>query len=173
MTGGIGDAGVEPVAEATLHSETPQEDAVDGYRATRSPPGEPRRVRVLVVPARVTLPCRLVLLVNRSVDFSDAIGGVLLDEVYPLSGDEQRRWCLYLGENRVREPINARLCALAEELGWQSPLRAGLRGDALITGLQSSGNDEDIPWATVRIARRIGLLAEESAPHRPEAFGEP
>lgn len=137
-----------------------------GHNVSRPPRGEPRQVRALVVPALPSLPCQLLVLANRSTDFSDAIGGVFLEETYPVTGDEQRQWCVYLSENRAGEPVNDRLCALAGALGWRTPSCEELRGPALVTGLQPSGDDADLSYATVRVAHRIGLLPEDP-PARP------
>lgn len=111
----------------------------------------------------------MLTLPNRSVDFSDAIGGALLEEVYPVPATVQthRACCLYLNEDRSTLPTNARLITLAGVLGWPDVPGLVLCGDALITGLLECGNDDNVPEDAVRAARRLGLLPAPAPPGPP------
>lgn len=111
-------------------------------------------IRVLRVPARTLQPCAVLVLADRSVDFSNAIGGGCLDEVpVDLQGHP---CCVYLNAHRGALVLNTRLISLVQALGWVTPQDVDLRGDALLSGLMPTGDDTDVPEAVLHAARRVG-----------------
>jgi hypothetical protein len=116
----------------------------------------------LLIPADPRRSCALLALRESSVEFSDAIGGGLLDEAYHGSVDGQG-YCVYLDDERLAKalPENPRAVFLAARLAWIDQVdRIGLRGDALLVGTGLSGEDADLPEPVLHAARRTGLLPD-------------
>jgi len=119
-----------------------------------------RQIRVLRVPADQLDPCTVLLLPDRAVDFSAAIGGECMDEEHlDCAGDS---YCLDLPDQREHLPVNTRLVALVEALGWIDHQSVGLRGDAVLSGLLPSGNDIDVPEVAIGEAQRLGQLEPDA-----------
>lgn len=116
------------------------------------------RIQVLLIPADPDRPCLVRPLPDTAAALRDAIGGGLLDEaVYAVVNN--LGYCVYLDEHRGDQPENRRATMLAAHLGWLAAAwRTGLRGDALVCGVDRDGNDTDVPLAVVAVAGVAGLL---------------
>jgi len=127
-------------------------------------------VLALTIPADPVRPCAVVRVPATAVALSDAIGGGLLDEAVVVGRDE---WacCVYADADReVRGlPANDRASGLVAGLTDGVPGTAGpdspaasewppLRGDVLVTGLDTDGNDTDLPPAVLDQVTAAGLL---------------
>lgn len=101
----------------------------------------------LLVPADPEQPTQVLLVPHSSAGFSDAIGGGLLDDA--LTGTcEGGRFCVYLDSERETKTLTAndRATVLITRLGHLKPaVLAGLRGHALIVGIDARNGDCDIP----------------------------
>lgn len=110
----------------------------------------------LLVPAETRQPVSVVLVWASSVAFSDAIGGGLLDDA--LTGVcEGGRYGVYLDLDREAKdlPANDRAAVLLTRLGRvERAVLAGLRGDALLVGIDVRGGDCDIPAGVLVAACR-------------------
>jgi hypothetical protein len=149
-------------------------EAVDA-RARTAP------VLALLVPADAGQPVNVVLVAASSVAFSDAIGGGLLDDA--LTGAcEGGRYGVYLDLDREAKnlPANDRVTVLLVRLGRvERAVLAGLRGDALLVGINDRGGDCDIPAgvlvATCQVEQRatvdvVPVIGEYAL--RPRRDGE-
>jgi hypothetical protein len=119
-----------------------------------------RRITALLVPADDTDPVRLLQVEDRAQVFSEAIGGGLLDETAAELPDGQLV-ALYQDEDRhaVGLPSNARAAQLAAYLCLARRVPFGqLRGDLLVTGLDASRCDTNVPSVVLVAARRAGLM---------------
>ena len=119
-----------------------------------------RRITALLVPADDTCPVRLLQVEDRAQEFSEAIGGGLLDETAAQLPDGQFV-ALYQDEDRlaVGLPRNTRAAQLAAylRLALRSPF-GQLRGDLLVTGLDASRTDTNVPSSVLVAARLAGLI---------------
>jgi hypothetical protein len=110
----------------------------------------------LLVPAEAGHPVRVVLVAASSVAFSDAIGGGLLDDA--LTGVcEGGRYGVYLDLDREAKNLapNDRAAVVLVRLGRvERAVLAGLRGDALLVGIDARGGDCDIPAGVLVAACR-------------------
>jgi hypothetical protein len=150
--------GVPPVPAPTTTTEIEgtvlmhERETVDGASPRTAP------VLGLLVPAEPGLPVRLVLVEASSVAFSDAIGGGLLDDA--LTGAcEGGRYGVYLDLDREAKdlPANDRATVLLVRLGRADrAVLAGLRGDALLVGVDVRGGDCDLPAGVLVDACRAG-----------------
>lgn len=115
-------------------------------------------VLALLVPADAKLPVSVVLVRASSVAFSDAIGGGLLDDA--VAGVcEGGRFGVYLDADREAKdlPANDRAAVLLVRLGHtERALLAGLRGDALVVGIDVRGGDTDVPAGALVAACQAG-----------------
>jgi hypothetical protein len=116
-------------------------------------------IRALHLPASDADTCHIVIVIVASVDFSNAIGGGLLEDAYYGTADG-KGFCVYLDEDRAAKglPSNNRASVLAAQLGWRDRGDLRLVGDALITGLTPAGDDTDVPVPILTAAQRGGLL---------------
>lgn len=119
-----------------------------------------RVVRALRVPADPGEPVTVVVVEVSAVALSEAIGGGLLDDSVQgtTAGDG---YTIYLDDERVMKglPGNPRAAALAVRLGHVDPTwLSDVRGDVLVTGCTSWGDDSDVPPGVLVDARRTGLL---------------
>lgn len=117
-----------------------------------------RLIRVLHIPAQLAHPCALLLLPDRSADFAHAIGAACMDETALEVGGSA--CCLYLDSYRATLAANTRLVALAGASDGHEHETTDLRGDGLLSGLTSTGDDIDVPEEAVRLARSLGLVRE-------------
>jgi hypothetical protein len=113
------------------------------------------RIRALLIPAAVDRPCEVITVPLTSKDFSEVLGGCLLDDVfygtYGAFG-----YCIYADAMRSNKdlPANDRASVLAVRLGLEDHLRRwDLSGDVLVTGANAYGDDQDVPAAVVAAAR--------------------
>jgi hypothetical protein len=125
-------------------------------------------VLVLRIPARTREPVTVQLAEPSSVAFSDAIGGGTLDDSL-VWVCQDGRFVICLDENRQAKgfPLNDRAAALSVRLGYADRAwLADLRGDALVVGVDATGDDRHIPMAVLVAACRCGLdvRAEEVTP---------
>jgi hypothetical protein len=103
----------------------------------------------------------VVLPPRSSVAFSNAIGGGLLDDALTGVG-EGGRFGVYLDLDREAKDLaaNDRAVVLLVRLGLvERAVLAGLRGDALIVGIDARGGDCDVPAGV--------LVAACPGPDRP------
>lgn len=117
-------------------------------------------VRALRVPASPGEPVAVVMVKVSAVALSDAIGGGLLDDSMQGTADGDQ-YVFYLDEERAAKalPDNPRAAALAARLGHvDRTWLASMRGDLLVTGCTTHGNDVDVPRSVVAAARRCGLV---------------
>lgn len=126
-------------------------------RATRC-----RCITALLVPADDAEPVRLVQVEDRATVFSEVIGGGLLEET-PAQLPDGQVVALYLDEDRVADglPANPRAARLASYLRLHQRVPTELRGDLLVTGLDASHADTNVPLSVVSAARRAGLIGAD------------
>lgn len=154
MTGGAGDVCVRAVASPALQNgpasgAPPKGVITEGNGDVVMDNVVPRTAPVLglLVPAELEQSVHVVLVPRSSVGFSDAIGGGLLDDT--LTGAcEGGRFGVYLDLDREAKTLaaNNRAAVLLVRLGHlERAVLAGLRGDALIVGIDTRGGDRDVP----------------------------
>jgi hypothetical protein len=104
-------------------------------------------VLALLVPAETRQPVSVVLVRASSVAFSDTIGGGLLDDALTGACEGGRYGvCLDLDREAKNLAANDRAAVLLVRLGRvERAVLAGLRGDALLVGIDVRGGDCDIP----------------------------
>lgn len=156
-----------PPGEPPAEPEEPAEPPGQSGQAT---PSEERPfahvlglVRVLLLPADAERACAVLAVPPTAAGLSDALGGALLDDV--VHGTVNGLvYCVYVDERRhdLGLPDNPRARVLATHLGWlRHAWDVGLRGDALVAGVDVRGNDTDVPLALLLTARLAGLLRGE------------
>lgn len=116
--------------------------------------------------SEITEQVSVTLVAASSVAFSDAIGGGLLDDAL-VGVCEGGRFGVYLDLDREARdlPPNERAAALLARLGQvDRQLLVGLRGDALVVGVDARGGDRDLPAgvlvAACRAGRRVTVTAD-------------
>lgn len=134
----------DPVASEVVPdaSGTRPDDRVRGGCGPRIGP-----VLALRVPADVGEPVTVVLVRPSSVALSDAIGGGLIDDAL-VGVCEGGRFGIYLDDERAAKRLtpNDRAAVLSIRLGHTDrEWLAGLRGDAVIVGVDGRGGDCDVP----------------------------
>lgn len=125
-------------------------------------------VLVLRIPDHTREPVTVQLTEPSSVAFSDAIGGGILDDSL-VWVCQDGKFVICLDQNRQAKdlPLNDRAATLAVRLGYADRAwLADLRGDALILGVDATGDDCHIPMAVLIAAGRCDLdvRAEEITP---------
>jgi hypothetical protein len=134
---------------------------LDQLRATCLPvPRRRRSLHALVIPADPARPCLVQRLPLSTTALSDAIGGGVLETVV-ISAFEDSTFQVYADRHRKAKklPDNQRAILLSARLGCiQLVDRIRLRGDILLTGVDDSGNDLDVPYAVFEAAFRSRIL---------------
>ena len=113
----------------------------------------------LLVPAEVTAPVTVVLVRASSAAFSDTIGGGLLDDDTVPGVCEGGTFGVYLDAEREAKnlPPNDRVAVLLARLGHTDRAQlTGLRGDALVVGIDVRGGDSDVPAGVLVAACQAG-----------------
>lgn len=134
---------------------------LDQLRVTCLP--APRRrmtLHVLLIPADPVRPCAVQRLPLSTAALSDAIGGGVLETVVT-SAFEDCAFHVYADRHREARqlPDNQRAILLSARLGCiQLVDRIQLRGDVLLTGSDTAGNDLDVPYAVFEAAFRSRIL---------------
>ncbi|MBI1757759.1 MAG: hypothetical protein HYR62_00795 [Actinobacteria bacterium] len=128
-------------------------------------------ITALLVPADPARPVGLVEIADRARAYSDAIGGGLLDDTTTavLAGGDTI--ALYLDEQRTERglPDNPRAAILLTRLVLpDEALRAVLRGDLLITGLDIRGADTHVPPVVLARAVQAGIMPASLSARSPE-----
>jgi hypothetical protein len=129
--------------------------------------GEAPRIRALFLPADPHRLARIVLVELSSTAISDAIGGGLLHEINCTDTTTPTHVVYQDADRDAKElPRNDRAWRLAARLNWPHVHhRISLRGDALITGLDTLGQDTDVLNEVATAAFFLRVLPDRRGPH--------
>lgn len=113
-------------------------------------------IKALLVPADQRMTVRVITIKNSAVAISEAIGGGLIDDSATGTYNGSR-FAVYQNECRDGLPDNPRAAVLAVRLGLVGrAFLADLRGDLLVTGLESLTNDDqDVPAQIADLQRHL------------------
>jgi hypothetical protein len=108
----------------------------------------------LVIPADTTRPINPVTVEASTRLYSDLLDGGLLEEIIAVL-PEAGTVALYLDERRIQRalPANPRAQRVARRLSMAFMDRNTLYGDVLLTGIDRSGADTNVPPELITLAR--------------------
>jgi hypothetical protein len=115
---------------------------------------------LLIYPAESR--AHLVTIVGTARAISDALDGHLLDDfTAELPGGQLVTF--YLAETSTQLPTNQAAATLAARVGLHDRrVQSRIRGPVLVTGLDETFQDVDVPEALLALAQRAGIFQPEA-----------